>query len=541
MTVSDPTQTEAWTALTNHRDALAGTHLRTLFDDDPDRFERFSWAAHGLTMDFSKQRIVAGTLPLLLDLAKAMDVEGRRAAMFGGEVVNTTENRAALHVALRDSSDRAYTADGRNVAPDIESVRTRIVRFAASVIDGSRTGHTGQPFDRVVNIGIGGSDLGPRCAVAALAGDASSGLDVDFIATVDGTALRDVLANAHLARTLFIVCSKSFSTAETKANTDEARRWLVAALGEDAVADHFVAVSANTTAAADFGIPEDNIFPMWDWVGGRFSVWSAIGLSVALGCGPDAFERMLAGAHAMDNHFETAPLSENLPVLAALFTVWNRNFWNADILAVLPYDHHLRLLPSYLQQLLMESNGKGVTRDGDAVSHGVSPVVFGGSGSEAQHSFLQHLHQSPMAVPAEFIVALEGQGDPHRDIIIANAFAQSEALMRGLSVHEMSPDSAGNLPFHRACPGDRPSTTILLNKLSPETFGALLALYEHRTFVEGTIWSLNSFDQWGVELGKTLASGLLSDIAAGQAAAGRDSSTAGLLAAYLARRKMPQS
>ena len=533
MTSLDPTQTDAWAALVRHRDALAGTQIRSLFESDPDRFTRFSHTQGGLTVDLSKQRVTAETVSLLLDLAAAMNVEDRRAQMFAGETINITENRAALHVALRDSSGRSYMADGVDVAPDIAATRDRIAEFAQSVIDGSCTGHTGQSFDRVVNIGIGGSDLGPRCVVTALG--THCGIHADFVATVDGNALNDVLSVADPARTLFIVCSKSFSTQETKTNADAAKRWLTGALGTDAVAAHFVAVSANPDEAAAFGIPQDNVFPMWNWVGGRYSLWSAIGLAVAVGCGQDAFDRLLTGAHAMDQHFESAPLDQNLPVLAGLINVWNRNFWDCPVLVVQPYDHRLRLLPMHLQQLVMESNGKGVTGGSDAVSHAVAPVVFGGSGSESQHSFMQLIHQSPMVVPVEFIVSLNGQNDPNRDKIFANTLAQSEALMNGLPAEEISQESGENLAAHKSCPGNRPSSTILLDSLSPETLGALLVFYEHRTFVEGTLWGLNSFDQWGVELGKHLASGLLSDIAAGHARAGQDSSTAGLLAAYLAQ------
>ena len=537
ITAPDPTQTDAWAALTHHRDELAGIHLRTLFENDPGRFDTFSWTVGGLTIDISKQRLVTETVSLLLDLARAMDVEGRRATLFAGDAVNTTENRAALHIALRDPSQRAYTVNGSDVASEVAEVRNRMSQFAASVIDGSRTGHTGQHFDRVINIGIGGSDLGPRCVVTALAGQSPGGLPVGFVASMDGTALCDVLVNADPERTLFIICSKSFTTAETMANANDARRWLVDTQGDAAVADHMVAVSANPSAAAAFGIPPDNVFPMWDWVGGRYSVWSAIGLAVAVGCGPDAFERMLAGAHDMDRHFETAPLDQNLPVLTGALGIWNRNFWNSSATTVLPYDHRLRLLPFHLQQLIMESNGKGMTRDGDDIAHNTSPIVFGGSGSESQHSFMQLIHQSTMVVPVEFIVALDGQGDPHRENILANVLAQSEALMRGQRADETPQESGKNLSSHQVCPGNRPSTTILLDSLAPETLGSLLAFYEHRTFVEGTLWGLNSFDQWGVDLGKTLASSLISDMTAGQARAGRDSSTAGLLAAYLAQRK----
>lgn len=520
--------------------------MASLFAQDSERFKRLSWSVAGLTVDLSKNLVAPDSLPLLLDLARAMDVEGQRRKMFAGDMINATENRAALHVALRDPTDRSYTAAGANVSAEIKSTQARILDFARAVIGGQRTGHTGARFERVVNIGIGGSDLGPRCAVTALADHATSSLATDFVASADGTALRDILATAKPDRTLFIVCSKSFSTLETMTNAQAARHWLVKALGQDAVPHHFVAVSAKPSAAAEFGIPADNVLPMWDWVGGRYSLWSAIGLSIALGSGPEVFERLLAGAHSMDHHFETAPLAQNLPVLMALLTVWNRSFLGTSAVAVLPYDHRLRLLPSHLQQLIMESNGKSVRADGSPLTTEASPVIFGGSGSESQHSFMQLIHQSPMVVPVEFIVALNAQNDPNRDQLIASAFAQSQALMSGVSEAEVAQNTAENLTSHKVCPGNRPSTTVLLESLSPETFGALLALYEHRTFVEGTLWGLNSFDQWGVELGKTLASRLHSDLAdlasnpdsghGSLADAGHDSSTAGLLTAYLARK-----
>ncbi len=536
MIFSDPTTTDAWAALTRHRVGMASINLRSLFEQDPGRFDRLSWSVAGLTVDLSKQRLSDETLPLLLDLAKAMDVEGHRAALFAGENVNVTEDRAALHVALRDPTDRAYLVDGDDVSVQIKYARGRMLGFAEQVISGQRSGHTGRRFDQVINIGIGGSDLGPRSAVTALADHLVPDLTVSFVATVDNVALQDALADANAERTLFVVSSKSFTTRETMTNAGHAKQWLVDALGEAAVADHFVAVTAASDAAEAFGVSADAIFPLWDWVGGRYSVCSAIGLSVALACGPTVFERILAGAHAMDQHFETAPLDQNLPVLMGLLSVWNQDFWRTTALAVLPYDHRLRLLPAHFQQLMMESNGKGVRADGEDVSFRTAPIVFGGSGAESQHSFMQQIHQSPMVVPVEFVVALDGQGEDDRDILVANAFAQSEALMRGLSAEEISQNSAKNLIAHKACPGNRQSTTILLESLTPETFGALIALYEHRTFVEGTLWGLNSFDQWGVEFGKALASSLLTDLAAGHADAGRDSSTVGLLNAYLATR-----
>lgn len=535
MTKSDPSKSIEWAALSHHREVIGGTTLSNLFAADPQRFANLSWSFNGLMFDFSKQRVTRETLGFLMDLARSRGVESYRNAMFAGDNVNSTENRAALHVALRDFSDRQYKPEGVDVAIEVANTRERIISFAKAIINGERTGYTGLSFDRVVNIGIGGSDLGSRCVVNALRED--KGLHTDFVSTVDGTALKNVLAVADPARTIFIVCSKTFSTQETLANAGHARRWLVSELGEDAVASHFVIVSASPDAAAKFCIPEDRVFPIWSWVGGRYSLWSAIGLSIALGCGPDAFTQMLAGAHAMDRHFETAPLAKNIPIVAALIDLWNFNFWDFTSLAVMPYDHRLSRLPDYLQQLMMESNGKGITHDGFTPSTSVSPIIFGGPGSDGQHSFMQLIHQSPMVVPVEFIVALDGQNDPNRDKVIANVLAQSEALMRGLSSYEINQGSEENQAKCKTCPGNRPSTTILLDSVSAETVGALLAFYEHRTFVEGVLWGLNSFDQWGVELGKRFADELLSDIVAGHSCVERDSSTLGLMTAYRTKRK----
>jgi len=535
MTKSDPSQSIEWATLSHHREVIGNTTLSNLFEADPQRFTKLSWSFNGLTFDFSKQRVTRETLGFLMDLARFRGVEGWRNAMFAGDNINSTENRAALHVALRDFSSRQYKPEGVDVSIEVSNTRDRIISFAKAIISGQDTGHTGLSFDRAVNIGIGGSDLGSRCVVNALSKD--KGLHTDFVSSVDGTALKNVLAVADPARTIFIVCSKTFSTQETLTNADHARRWLVAELGEDAVASHFVIVSASPDAAARFCIPKDRVFPIWSWVGGRYSLWSAIGLSIALGCGPDAFIQMLAGAHTMDRHFETVPLEENIPVIAALIDVWNFNFWGFSSLAILPYDERLNRLPNYLQQLMMESNGKGVTYDGVTPSTSASPIIFGGPGSDSQHSFMQLIHQSPTVVPAEFVVALDGKDDPNRDKVIANVLAQSEALMRGLSSYEINQDSEENRAEYKTCPGNRPSTTILLDSISAETLGTLLAFYEHRTFVEGVLWGLNSFDQWGVELGKSFAAELLADIEAGHSCVERDSSTVGLMTAYSIKRK----
>ncbi len=506
--------------------------MRAMFAEDPERFARFSRKLGSLLIDFSKHRITTETLALLTKLAHVRDLEQHRAAMFAGERINTTENRAVFHVALRNLSDRPMAVDGQDVMPEIRATRARLKAFSEAVRSGQHKGASGQQIRHIVNIGIGGSHLGPMFVADALKDYQRADLSVDFVSNPDRAQLDEVLAPLDPAATLFVISSKTFTTAETMANAHAARTWLTAALGDAAVQHHFAAVSTNLKAAAAFGIPADSVFPMWDWVGGRYSVWSAIGLPVILACGYDTYAALLAGAEQIDRHFETAPLGENLPVILAMLGIWYADFFDAPALAVLPYDHRLKLLPAHLQQVDMESNGKSVTLDGSPLATS-GPIVFGTGGSDGQHSFFQLLHQGPRLIPCDFIVALRGRDKDSRELLLANAFAQTEALMKGRTAHEVV-GTAEALTPHRTFPGNRPSTTIALDALTPESLGMVIALYEHKVFVQGIIWGLNSFDQWGVELGKELATSLTPALRGDAAATGRDASTAGLVAAYRA-------
>jgi glucose-6-phosphate isomerase len=535
----------AWQALRNHAAVLGGQHMRDLFAADPDRFARLSFAFGPLRADYSKNRITPETMGLLAELARQRGVEAGRAAMFAGERINTTESRAVLHVALRNREERPMNVDGVDVMPEVRATRARLKAFSEKVRSGAWTGATGKWIKHIVNIGIGGSHLGPMFVADALKDFQKPDLSVAFVSNPDRAQLDEVLAPLDPACTLFVICSKTFTTAETTANADAARAWLTSRLGESAVAKHFAAVSTNVDAAVKFGIHPDAVFPMWDWVGGRYSVWSAIGLPVILACGFEAFDQMLAGAEAMDRHFETASLEQNLPVILALIGVWYTDFFDAPAVAVMPYDHRLKLFPFHLQQLDMESNGKGVTKDGTPVETKTGPIVFGGGGSDSQHSFFQLLHQSPRLIPCDFIIALKGADGtgPSRDLLMANALAQTEALMKGRTAAQLA-DTPEALRAHREFSGNRPSNTLLLDELTPYVLGMLIALYEHKIFVQGLIWGINSFDQWGVELGKELAKSLApvffepASTGSGPATAegilkARDSSTAGLALVYL--------
>ena len=515
----------AWRSLERHRARIAHVHLRALFAADPKRFARFSLAHDGIVLDYSKNRITAETVKHLLALARAADVEGWRRRLFDGALVNASEGRAALHPALRDRTSRSKGASA------VRATLAKMRDFVADVRSGKR-------FRHVVHIGIGGSLLGPELACEALAPLGETGIEVRFLSNVDGTDFARAIRGLDAAHTLFVVVSKTFATAETLANAHAARDWIAAKLGESAIARHFAAVTAARARAEAFGIPPRSVFELWDWVGGRFSLWSAAGLSCALVLGQDRFEEMLDGAHALDTHFRTAPLGKNLPVLLALVGVWNANILGFRARAVIPYDSRLKRLPAYLQQLEMESNGKSVTREGRPVGRATSPVVFGESGTDAQHAFFQLLHQGPHPVPVDFIAAAEpGPGpEAQRPILLANMLAQSEALMRGRDAAEaraemqkqgLAPADIRRLLPHRVFAGNRPSTTILLRRLDPFHFGLLLALYEHKTFVEGVLWGVNSFDQWGVELGKQLADGT-ARLLKGDKMEKHDSSTAGL-------------
>lgn len=531
---------KAFEALRAHHRAMKGSRLRDLFAEDPQRFERFSLRLDDLLLDYSKNLILPETLDKLLALARAADIEGAREAMFGGEKINVTEGRAVLHAALRNRSDRPVLVDGRDVMADVREVLDATAAFAEAVRDGALGGATGERFTDVVNIGIGGSDLGPAMVTRALSPYNHDGLRCHFVSNVDGAHLSDTLKGLDPARTLFLVASKTFTTLETMTNARSARAWLVAALGEAAVASHFAAVSTNLEAVAEFGIAESRIFGFWDWVGGRYSVWCAIGLPVMIAIGPARFGEFLAGGHEMDEHFRSAPLAANLPVILGLLGVWYRDVWGFGSHAVLPYDQRLERFPAYLQQLDMESNGKRVTLTGHPVSEATGPVIWGEPGTNGQHAFYQLLHQGSDVVPCDFLVAAqphEALGDHHLQLV-ANCLAQSEALMRGKTAAEARAElAAGGLDEaavealgpHKVFPGNRPSNTLVYRRLDPRTLGRLIALYEHKVFVQGRIWGINSFDQWGVELGKQLAGELLPVLKGKAAVSGRDASTAGLL------------
>jgi len=534
------TQSHAWTALARHRDSTAALHVRDLFAADPGRFDRFSVEGAGLFLDYSKNRVTTETMDLLFDLARARDLEGWRDRMFAGEKINLTENRAVLHTALRNRSDRPILVDGKNVMPDVKAVLAHLAEFVGKVRGGEWLGWTGRPISDIVNIGIGGSDLGPVMATEALKPYRHPQIEVHFVSNVDGTHMQETLSWLDPETTLFIVASKTFTTQETLTNAETAKAWFLNAAGDEAaVAKHFVAVSTAEAKVREFGIDPANMFGFWDWVGGRYSMWSAIGLPIALALGMDKFEEMLTGAFEMDEHFRTAPLDKNLPVLMGLLGVWNINFLDIPTLAVLPYDQYLHRFAAYLQQLDMESNGKYVDREGHRVDYATGPVVFGEPGTNGQHAFYQLIHQGTAPIACDFLAPIETQNPigKHHRILLSNFLAQTEALMRGKTPAEVKEEmeKAGKSPAeierlipHRTFLGDRPTNTILFDKLDPRTLGALVALYEHKVFAQGIIWNINSFDQWGVELGKQLAGAVLKDLS-GDAISEHDASTTGLL------------
>lgn len=537
---------KAWADLAAHRTRTVSQHLRELFAADTNRFQTLSARLEDLLLDYSKTAVTAETIELLLALAKAADVEAKRDAMFAGEPINTTEGRAVLHTALRNQSGKPVMVDGVDVMPEVNAVLERMSAFADGIRSGKIAAADGEPFTDVVNIGIGGSDLGPVMATLALA-PYHDGPRLHYVSNVDGAHIADTLAKLDPARTLVIVASKTFTTIETMTNAATARRWIAGALGEDAVARHFAAVSTALDKVAAFGIQPERIFGFWDWVGGRYSVWSAIGLPVMIAIGPENFRAFLAGAHAMDEHFRTAPLAQNLPVLFGLIGLWHRETCGYPARAVLPYDQRLARLPAYLQQLDMESNGKRVHKAGGAVTRPTGPLVWGEPGTNGQHAFFQLLHQGTDIVPCEFLVAAEGHepelAHQHR-LLLANCLAQSEAMMKGRTPEEaraqlakqgLSPEAVEQLAPHKVFPGNRPSVTIAYRKLDPFTLGRLIALYEHRVFVEAAVFDINAFDQWGVELGKELATALLPVIEGKAPAEVHDASTAGL-ARYLTGR-----
>jgi glucose-6-phosphate isomerase len=546
-----PVRTElaAWRALAAHRDETRDLSLRALFAEDPRRFEVLSRTVGGLLVDYSKQRVTRETMALLVALAQECGVEAERARMFAGERINGTEGRPVLHVALRNRSGRSMCVDGVDVMPDVLGVLARMRAFATRVREGAWLGHTGKVITDVINIGIGGSDLGPVMASEALRPYWHPRLRPHFVSNVDGTHIAEALKRCDPETTLVIVASKTFTTQETLANARTARAWLVGALGsEAAVARHFVAVSSNAKEVARFGIDTENMFGFWDWVGGRYSLWSAIGLPILLLVGPEAFDALLAGAHAMDEHFRTAPIADNLPITLACLGVWNSNFLGAESHAILPYDQYLHRFPAYFQQADMESNGKGVDKQGRRITHyQTGPILWGEPGTNGQHAFYQLIHQGTRVVPCDFIAPIESHnpmGDHHR-LLLANFFAQTEALMRGKTEAEaraelekqgLPHEDVERLVPHKTFTGNRPTTSILVQKLTPHVLGELLALYEHKIFVQGVIWDVFSFDQWGVELGKQLANAILPELESASPIGTHDASTNGLINAYKLRR-----
>ena len=539
------TQSPAWQALQKHFSHAAGLVLRDMFSSDPQRFERFSLAFDDMLVDFSKNRITDETLTLLLDLARQADVSEWITAMFDGKRINTTENRAVLHTALRNRSNRPIRVDDEDVMPAVNRVLAQMREFSQAVRDGNWRGYSGKPISDIVNIGIGGSDLGPVMVTEALKPYVRSGLNVHYVSNIDGTHIIETLRSLNPETTLFIVASKTFTTQETLTNAHTARDWLLRACTGDisAVARHFVALSTNTEAVAEFGIDTRNMFEFWDWVGGRYSLWSAIGLSIAIAIGMDSFDELLAGAHDMDEHFRTTPLEQNIPVILALLGVWYNNFFGAETHAILPYDQYLHRFPAYFQQGDMESNGKRVDRNGREVDYSTGPVIWGEPGTNGQHAFYQLIHQGTKMIPTDFIATIESHNPVgrHHDILLANFFAQTEALMRGKTREEarreledagLSGDALEQLLPHKVFPGNRPSNSIMIRKLTPRSLGRLIAMYEHKIFVQGVIWNINSFDQWGVELGKQLAGAILPELEQAGPVDSHDASTNGLINHY---------
>lgn len=542
------TRLPAWSRLQAHFQTLEPLQLRDLFAANPARFEQFSLNVGDWLIDFSKNRITSDTLDLLIELAEEAGLQGSITAMFRGQRINATEDRAVLHTALRNRSNTPVLVDGEDVMPAVNAVLQRMCSFSEAVRSGAWLGHSGRAITDIVNIGIGGSDLGPFMVCEALKPFAQAGLNAHFVSNVDGSQIWETLRGLDPETTLFIVASKTFTTQETLANAVTARSWLVEACGEQAIARHFVAVSTNTAEVTRFGIDPQNMFGFWDWVGGRYSLWSAIGLSIACYIGMDQFEELLAGAHEMDQHFLNAPLRNNAPVLQALIGLWYVNFFKAATCAVIPYDQYLHRLPAYLQQLDMESNGKGVTVAGLPVTAATGPVLWGEPGTNSQHAFFQLIHQGTQMIPVDFIASVNCNrpvGD-HQSLLLANCLAQGEALMRGKSLAEVRNELAGEgrtpeeierLAPHKVFPGNRPTSTLLTRRLTPHALGGLIALYEHKVFVQGALWGINSFDQWGVELGKQLARGILGDWSTGELA-GHDSSTAALMEFVLKERQV---
>ena len=542
--MTQPTQLPAWRALEKHRQEMAGVHMRDLFAADPQRFERFSLQFNDILFDFSKNRITEKTLGLLEQLAGESRLAAKIEAMFRGARINVTENRAVLHIALRNRSNRPILLDGDDVMPDINRVLALMRRFTEEVRSGRWKGCTGRSISDVVNLGIGGSDLGSRMVVKALSPYVDPGLRVHFVSNVDEADLVETLKGLDPETTLFCIASKTFTTLETMANAKSAREWLIGQVKDpSAVARHFVAISTNTQEVSAFGIDVANMFEFWDWVGGRYSIWSAIGLPIALAIGMDRFEAMLDGAHRIDEHFRTAPFHRNIPVIMGLLGLWYDNFFAADAYAILPYDQYLEYLPAYLQQGDMESNGKTVDLEGHPVNYSTGPIIFGQPGTNGQHAFYQLMHQGSALIPCDFIAAAQSHHKlgNHHELLISNFIAQTEALMLGKTFEEakselkaqgISGERLQELAAAKTFRGNRPSNSFLYRKLTPETLGSLIALYEHKIFVQGAIWNINSFDQMGVELGKQLARTVLRDLTDREPVHSHDSSTNGLINRY---------
>jgi len=535
------TQTPEWSALEQHWETSSRIHMRRLFEEDPERFKKFSAQFEDIFVDYSKNRVTQQTMKLLTALARRRDVEGWRDRMFHGEKINVTEDRAVLHVTLSNRSNRPILVDDEDVMPQVNAVLDHMREFSDSVRDGSWKGFTGRKIRDIVNIGIGGSDLGPVMVTEALNPYIQSDLRLHFVSNVDGTHISETLRAVDPETVLFIVSSKSFTTQETLANARTARSWLLSrAPDESAIARHFVAVSTNTEDVAKFGIDPRNMFEFWDWVGGRYSLWSAIGLSIALGIGMDRFEELLDGGHAMDEHFRTTGLEQNIPVILAMLGIWYNNFYGAESYAILPYDQYLHRFPAYLQQGDMESNGKRVTRDGEPVDYSTGPIIWGEPGTNGQHAFYQLIHQGTRLIPADFLAPADSHNPVgnHHALLLSNFLAQPEALMKGKTEDEaraeleasgLSEEEVEHLLPHKVFEGNRPTNSIFFQKLTPRTLGSLIAMYEHKIFVQGVIWGVNSFDQWGVELGKQLAKTILPELAPRNRPGPHDASTSGLI------------
>ena len=533
------TETSTWKALLDHRDALASTHLRSLFASDPQRGTTMALDAAGIYFDYSKNRITPETISLLLALADERGLRSRINAMFSGEKINITEKRAVLHIALRAPRDQQILVDGHNVVPDVHAVLDRMSDFAKKIRSGEWKGHTGKPIRAVVNIGIGGSDLGPVMAHEALRAYSQRDIAFRFVSNVDGTDFVEATRDLDPAQTLFIISSKTFTTLETMTNAHTARDWCLASLKDDnAIAKHFVAVSTNADGVSKFGIDTANMFGFWDWVGGRYSMDSAIGLSTMIAIGPDNFQEMLAGFHEMDEHFRNAPFEKNIPALLGLLCLWNNNFLGASTVAVLPYEQYLKRFPAYLQQLTMESNGKHVTLGGSTVNYETGPIFWGEPGTNGQHSFYQMIHQGTRLIPCDFIgfyKSLNPLGN-HHDLLMANVFAQAEALAFGKTAEDLTKEGvAPELIPHKTFEGNRPSNVFLIDRLTPANLGKLVAMYEHSVFVQSVIWDIDAFDQWGVELGKVLAGKIAPELIS-DSSLKHDSSTNALIERYRSER-----